>query len=69
MAYNELREFLKLLEEKDILKRIKAEVDPVLEIAEINDRVVKAGGPALLFENPMINVFRAIQEKSCMRDR
>jgi len=52
MAYRDLREFLKLLEEKALLKRIKAEVDPILEIAEINDRVVKAGGPALLFENP-----------------
>ena len=50
MAYNDLREFLKLLEGKGLLKRIKVEVDPHLEIAEINDRVVKAGGPALLFE-------------------
>lgn len=40
------------LESKGMLKRIKAEVDPDLEIAEINDRVVKSGGPALLFENP-----------------
>jgi 4-hydroxy-3-polyprenylbenzoate decarboxylase len=52
MAYRDLREFLKVLEERALLKRIKAEVDPILEIAEINDRVVKAGGPALLFENP-----------------
>ncbi len=52
MAYKDLREFLKILEAKALLKRIKAEVDPVLEIAEINDRVVKAGGPALLFESP-----------------
>jgi 4-hydroxy-3-polyprenylbenzoate decarboxylase len=34
------------------LKRISAEVDPVLEITEITDRMVKAGGPALLFERP-----------------
>ncbi len=34
------------------LKRISAEVDPVLEITEITDRTVKAGGPALLFERP-----------------
>jgi len=52
MAYKDLREFLKLLEGKGLLKRIKVEVDPHLEIAEINDRVVKAGGPALLFEKP-----------------
>ncbi len=57
MAYRDLREFLRLLEEKGLLKRIKAEVDPVLEIAEINDRVVKAGGPALLFENPKNSKF------------
>lgn len=52
MAYNDLRDFIKLLESKGLLKRIGAEVDPVLEIAEINDRVVKDSGPALLFENP-----------------
>lgn len=52
MAYQDLREFLALLENKGLLMRISAEVDPHLEIAEINDRVVKAGGPALLFENP-----------------
>jgi len=34
------------------LKRVSAEVDPVLEITEITDRTVKAGGPALLFERP-----------------
>jgi 4-hydroxy-3-polyprenylbenzoate decarboxylase len=52
MAYKDLREFLKVLENRGLLKHIKVEADPVLEIAEINDRVVKAGGPALLFENP-----------------
>jgi 4-hydroxy-3-polyprenylbenzoate decarboxylase len=57
MAYKDLREFLKLLEKKGLLKRIKAEVDPVLEIAEINDRVVKEGGPALFFENPKNSKF------------
>jgi 4-hydroxy-3-polyprenylbenzoate decarboxylase len=52
MAFKDLRAFLSLLEERGLLKRIAAEVDPHLEMAEINDRVVKAGGPALLFENP-----------------
>ncbi len=52
MAYRDLRDFIKTIEGRGHLKRIKAEVDPLLEIAEINDRVVKAGGPALLFENP-----------------
>ncbi len=52
MAYRDLREFIGVLESRGLLKRVRAEVDPVLEIAEINDRVVKAGGPAILFENP-----------------
>ena len=52
MAYRDLREFMGALEKRGLLKRIVAAVDPVLEIAQINDRVVKAGGPALLFENP-----------------
>ncbi len=57
MAYKDLREFMKVLEKKGLLRRIKMEVDPVLEIAEINDRVVKASGPALLFENPKNSKF------------
>lgn len=52
MAYKDLREFTGVLEKRGLLKRIAVEVDPVLEIAEINDRVVKEGGPALLFEKP-----------------
>ncbi|MGB9716060.1 MAG: menaquinone biosynthesis decarboxylase [Thermodesulfovibrionales bacterium] len=52
MAYKDLRDFIKVLEKGGLLKRIKVEVDPVLEISEINDRVVKRGGPALFFENP-----------------
>jgi 4-hydroxy-3-polyprenylbenzoate decarboxylase len=52
VAYRDLRDFLKKLERKDELKRISVEIDPVLEITEISDRAVKAGGPALLFERP-----------------
>jgi 4-hydroxy-3-polyprenylbenzoate decarboxylase len=52
VAYRDLRDFLNTLEKKDELRRISVEVDPVLEITEITDRVVKAGGPALLFEKP-----------------
>jgi 4-hydroxy-3-polyprenylbenzoate decarboxylase len=48
----DLREWIALLEREGELRRIPAEVDPDLEITEITDRVVKAGGPALLFENP-----------------
>ena len=52
MAYRDLRDFLRTLEKKGELKRITEEVDPILEITEITDRSVKAGGPALLFEKP-----------------
>ncbi|OFV98230.1 MAG: menaquinone biosynthesis decarboxylase [Acidobacteria bacterium RIFCSPLOWO2_12_FULL_54_10] len=51
MAYDDLREFIKALDQAGELKRISIEVDPILEIAEITDRVSKLGGPALLFEN------------------
>ncbi len=52
MAYRDLREFVKRLEKEGELKRIGVEVDPVLEITEVTDRVTRAGGPALLFEKP-----------------
>jgi 4-hydroxy-3-polyprenylbenzoate decarboxylase len=47
----DLREWITLLEREGELARVVAEVDPHLEITEINDRTVRAGGPALLFEN------------------
>jgi 4-hydroxy-3-polyprenylbenzoate decarboxylase len=50
MAYSDLRAFIAALERAGELRRIAAEVDPVLEITEIADRVSKQGGPALLFE-------------------
>jgi 4-hydroxy-3-polyprenylbenzoate decarboxylase len=52
LSYRDLRDFLAQLERKGELKRISAEVDPVLEITEITDRVTRGGGPALLFERP-----------------
>ena len=52
MAYRDLREFIAKLEKEGELRRIAAEIDPVLEITEITDRVTRAGGPALLFEKP-----------------
>ncbi len=51
MAYEDLRSFLKVLERAGELRRIKVQVDPYLEVGEITDRVQKAHGPALLFEN------------------
>lgn len=49
MAYRDLKEFVALLRRRGELKEIAVEVDPHLEIAEITNRVVKRGGPALLF--------------------
>ncbi len=59
MAYRDLREFVKELEKAGELRRIKPEVDPVLEITEVTQRVSRdknrkpdSVGPALLFEKP-----------------
>lgn len=52
MRYTDLREFIAVLEERGELKRIGIEVDPRLEITEVCDRVLRRGGPALLFEKP-----------------
>ncbi len=51
MAYSGLSDFINDLENRNELNRIKIFADPVLEIAEITDRVTKSGGKALLFEN------------------
>jgi len=60
MAYKDLRNFIEVLKKKGLLKLITAEVDPVLEIAEINDRVVKTGGSALFFEKPKNSKFPCV---------
>ena len=64
MNFKDLREFVSFLEQRGELLRITAEVSWDLEIAEIADRLVKRGGPALLFENVngydtpvLINIF------------
>src|SRR5271157_4020336 len=69
MAYRDLRDFIRALEENRELQRIPFEVDPVLEIAEFADRAVKQGGPALLFEKPkgyaipvLINSFASMRK-------
>ena len=51
MAYKNIVDFLDQIETRSELKRIKIQVDPELEVTEIADRVMKEGGPALLFEN------------------
>ena len=69
---SDLRQWISLLESKGELVRVAAEVDPDLEVTEIVDRVVKSGGPALLFENPkgaahplLINQF-GTERRMCM---
>ena len=66
MAFPDLKDFLPALEKAGELKRVPVPVDPDLEISEIVQRVVRAGGPALLFERPtrgemplVINLFGA----------
>ncbi len=64
MKFKDLREFIAFLEQKGELRRISSPVSWDLEISEIADRMVKRGGPALLFENVagydipvLINIF------------
>ncbi len=52
MKYKDLRDFLRLLEQRGELARVRQPVDPHLEMTEICDRALRAGGPAILFENP-----------------
>ena len=75
MAYRDLREFVRKLEKEGELKRVRAEVDPVLEITEMTQRVArdakrkaKSVGPALLFEKPkgsrvplLVNTFGSVR--------
>jgi 4-hydroxy-3-polyprenylbenzoate decarboxylase len=51
MQYKDLRDFISQLENQGELRRVHAPVSPKLEMTEICDRVLKAGGPAILFEN------------------
>jgi 4-hydroxy-3-polyprenylbenzoate decarboxylase len=69
---SDLREWIALLEREGELHRVSVEADPDLEITEITDRVVKSGGPALLFERPkgsrhplLINQFGS-ERRMCM---
>ena len=52
MKYHDLRDFVAQLETLGELKRIGIEIDPYLEMTEICDRVLRAEGPAILFEKP-----------------
>ncbi|KJY84354.1 3-octaprenyl-4-hydroxybenzoate carboxy-lyase [Vibrio galatheae] len=53
MSFKDLRDFVAHLEKQGKLKRISHPVDPDYEMTEISDRTLRAGGPALLFENPI----------------
>lgn len=53
MNFSNFRDFLTYLEQQGELKRITYPVSPYLEMTEIADRVLRAQGPALLFENPI----------------
>ncbi|MGC2389402.1 MAG: hypothetical protein WA621_08400, partial [Candidatus Acidiferrum sp.] len=75
MAYRDLREFVQKLEKEGELRRIRAEVDPVLEITEVTQRVARdkerlpdSVGAALLFEKPkgsrvplLVNTFGSVR--------
>ena len=75
MAYRDLRDFVRKLEKEGELTRVRTEVDPVLEITEITQRVARAAGrkansvgPALLFEKPkgsrvplLVNTFGSVR--------
>ena len=52
MKYKDLRDFIRLLESRGELRRVTQPIDPYLEMTEICDRTLRAGGPAILFENP-----------------
>ncbi|PSV10502.1 4-hydroxy-3-polyprenylbenzoate decarboxylase [Photobacterium kishitanii] len=53
MKYKDLRDFIAYLEQQGQLQRIQQPIDPNQEMTEICDRTLRAGGPALLFENPV----------------
>jgi 4-hydroxy-3-polyprenylbenzoate decarboxylase len=75
VAYRDLREFVRKLEKEGELQRVRAEVDPILEITEITQRIARdpnrkpnSVGPALLFEKPkgskyplLVNAFGSIR--------
>ncbi len=68
MKWKDLQHFVDFLKERGELVTISEPVDPRLEITEIADRVMKAGGPALLFEQPkgsqfpvLINLYGSMQ--------
>ena len=60
MSYRSLQDVVVDLEKHNQLIRIKSQIDPDLEMAEIHNRIFEAGGPAILFENVKGSPFRAL---------
>ena len=60
MSFNSLKECVSFLEKQGQLVRVKEEIDPDLEMAEVTRRVFQNNGPALLFENIKKNPFTAV---------
>ena len=69
MPYDSLRDFVEALDHAGELHRVEAQVDPKLEISEITDRVVKRGGPALLFTNVRGSKFPVLTNQFGTRSR
>jgi 4-hydroxy-3-polyprenylbenzoate decarboxylase len=72
MVFKDVGDWIRRLEEAGELKRIKEPLSPHLEMTEVADRAIKAGGPALLFENPagydmpvLMNAFGSVR-RMCM---
>ena len=51
MAFTDLQSFMRAIEARGLLKRVSVPIDPELEVTEIATRLVRDGGPAVLFEN------------------
>ncbi len=74
MSYKDIREFIKVLENKGLITHISAEVNPILEISEITDRMCKAlgGGKALFFDKvknsgfPIVTNLFGSYERMCL---
>src|SRR3954452_2342614 len=67
--FDGLRDFVRFLEGRGQLRRITREIDPVLEISEIAQRVMRAGGPALLFERVKGSRFPLLINTYATRER
>ena len=67
MPYRDLQEFIAVLEREGELRRVKVEADPELEISAIATRLVRDGGPALLFERPKGSPYPAAHQPACHR--